>query len=122
MVPGTAAAAKEIRMELPAHTSCESIQIRELQCELQIQKLSHTLETMTTQYTRFRAQLNLLDAMLEKEAGETGDMFGLCMQLHRERVLKQLGKCSPMEQALVRTKIALLGAETNLNRSVRQSI
>ena len=122
MVPGAATTAKETNRDLTLKTGCEAIMIRELQCELQIQKLTNSLETMTAQYKRYHTQLQLLDAMLEKEPAEPGNMFALCMQLHRDRLLKQLARYSLTEQTLLRNRIALLGAESHLNKSVRQQM
>jgi hypothetical protein len=122
MVPGTVTTAKETNMDLPVQAGFESIMIRELQCELQIQKLASRRETMTANYKRVYTQLGLLDGMLEKEPDEPCNMFALCMQLHRDRILKQLGRCSLTEQTLLRNRIALLSAETHLNKSVRQQI
>ncbi|HEV7783441.1 MAG TPA: helix-turn-helix transcriptional regulator [Chitinophagaceae bacterium] len=122
LIPAMGTAAKEIDIDLPLQATSVCIEIRELQCELRVQKLSNLLETMTVQYKRFYTQLQLLEGMLEKETGEQGNMFILCMQLHRDRILKQLGRCSLTEQALLRNRIALLGAESHLNKSVRQQM
>ena len=120
MVTATAITAKETNITIPPQTSFESIQIRELQCELQIQKLSNLLQTMTIQYKKYDTQLRLLDAILEKESDEPTNVFSLSLQLQRDQVRRQLSRCGPTEQSLLRNRIALLGAETHLNKSVRQ--
>jgi transcriptional regulator with XRE-family HTH domain len=121
-IPGTVAAAKEADSELPLYKSCKYLQLREMECQLKIQRLSSNLEWMEANYKKYQSQLQLLNGMIENGPGKTDNRFMLCMQLHREKILAQLSKCSLTEQMLTRNKIALLSAESHLNRSVRQAI
>jgi transcriptional regulator with XRE-family HTH domain len=113
---------KQTIQDSPIQGRSEEIQIRELQCELQIQKLTDSLNKMIVQHKRLHTQLQLLDSVIQSDPESTGNMLGLCMHLHRERVARQLAKCCPTEQALLRNKIALLSAETHLNKGVRQQM
>jgi transcriptional regulator with XRE-family HTH domain len=120
MVPDLVSTVKETDMHLPIQATPEFIKVRELQCDMQIQKLTNRLESMTAHYKAFHTQLCLMDGILAKESGEPRSMFIVSMQIHRERIIKQLSKCSLTGQSLLRNKIALLSAESLLNRSVRE--
>lgn len=120
MVPDTVTSAEESNMDLPIQARPEFIKVRELLCDAQIQKLTIRLESMTVQYKRLHMQLRLLEGMLEKESAAADNMFTISMNIHRDRLRKQLSGCSLTGQALLRNRIALLSAESHLNRSVRQ--
>jgi transcriptional regulator with XRE-family HTH domain len=119
-VLNTTAPPAESNMDLTLQVNPEMIVYREWHNEAQIYKLTNKLELMTAQYEKLQMQLNLLEGMLEKERGEPGNFFSMSMELHRDRVRKRLSGCSLMEQALLRNRIALLSAESHLNRGVRQ--
>ncbi len=123
VLPAVASAQQnETNIPLPAHTKCESLLIREMQGELEARKLSAALDGMQEKQQRLQTQLLILDKMIENEPAGAGKELSLWLQLHLHQVLKQLVKCSPVEQSLLRNKIALLNAELHLNRSVRQQM
>jgi transcriptional regulator with XRE-family HTH domain len=104
--------------EMPSPMQCHALEIR----EMQVRKLSGTLENMQLQFNRLHTQLQLIDAMLVKETNPHQNFFALCMQINRERLGRQLSKYGATQQTLLLNKIALLNAEAHLNKSVRQQL
>jgi transcriptional regulator with XRE-family HTH domain len=119
-LPGKLVIEKEAATPQQIQASYQSIGLRELQCELQIQKYVYKLQYMTAMYQQYQMQLHSLKDILNKAADPVNNLFILSLQLHRDRVAKQLAKYNLAEQALLRNKIALLSAETCLSKSVRQ--
>jgi transcriptional regulator with XRE-family HTH domain len=107
-------------IDLPAEAPPEFSQLCQQQCEQQLYKLTTKLETMEAVHKKLRAQLQLLESMLEKEPAEPGNILVMSLQLHRDRLLSKISRCDPKEQALLRNKVAKLKVEANMNRSMSQ--
>jgi transcriptional regulator with XRE-family HTH domain len=100
----------------------QSFSVREMRSELRMKRLSYSLEKMKAQYKQLQDQLQLVDAMLEKEAAEPINIDTAGLQVHRNGMLKQLDKCSITKQTLLKNRIELLDTETKLNKRVRQEM
>jgi transcriptional regulator with XRE-family HTH domain len=93
--------------------------LRELQCDIQVQKLTMKLERMIMKFQKLQVHLQALDTILQA-AYDPGNRQMLFMEMHREQIKDQITTCNVAEQLMVRNRIAVLSAESNLSRSVRQ--
>lgn len=104
-------------MDLPAEAIPGFNKLREAHCHEQLHKLTGKLEAMTTLHKKLHTQLLLLDRILEKEPEEPGNSFIKPLQIQRSNIVMKMSRCSLKEQGRLRNRIALLNAETHMNRS-----
>jgi transcriptional regulator with XRE-family HTH domain len=115
-----AVSTRKMMNAIPVEPGCNSIDIRELQCQYKIQKLTMAAHKMAANYKRSLIQYQLVEAMLSNEATNVPRFAMLTLQLQRDHLLQQLAKSSPAQQAMLHNKIAVLSAESHLNRYVKE--
>jgi transcriptional regulator with XRE-family HTH domain len=115
-----AASARQVLTEIPIAPECIPMDIRELQCQYKIQKLTIAVDRMAANYRRYLIQYRLVDAILGKEATDAPRFALLTLQLQRDHLLRQLAKYSPAQQSMLHNKIAVLSAESYLNRNMKE--
>jgi len=98
----------------PETETAESDKLRKDQREVQLQKLTAQLESMTERYNKLQTQLQLLDTILEKESDDPDKALILSLQSQRINLVSKISKCNLKEQARLRNKIALLNGEINM--------
>ncbi|HEV7781649.1 MAG TPA: helix-turn-helix transcriptional regulator [Chitinophagaceae bacterium] len=106
----------EHNKDLPVEATQEFSQPRQQQYDIQLNHLTAKLEVMEARYKKLRAQLQLVDKMLEKEpAGQPNGLI-LSLQVQRDRIVSKISRCNPKEQSSLRNKIAVLNAEVNFHK------
>lgn len=113
---------KEITKELAETERHDTVILRDIKCEARIFRLSIVLKKMAEKHNKIEAELKLFDQIINNEPADQNVLDKNLIHIKRDQLHRQLATCNLTKQHFLESKIALLRAESHLNKGVKQVI
>ncbi len=108
--------------EEPQKAISDFMSAREDECQYEIWGCTRRLVRMEEEYEKLITQLQLIKNMIEPEADKPENDLMIELKYQEMRIVKRISNCGISQQNVLRTRIAVLSAESYITNSAKQQL